>query len=130
MTVPRLKMVNVTPHVVAVYDESNTFLKSWQPSGTAIRIVELQVEGHLLSTEVGVVPVAIVRYERQLEGLPDPQEGTAYIVSRVTAAAVDRPDLYFPFDEVRDERGQILGCRALGQFDHSATGESGGEDAE
>jgi hypothetical protein len=40
----------------------------------------------------------------------------------VLAAAVDRDDLYFPLEEVRDEEGRIIGCRALGRFSHGDRG--------
>ena len=48
--------------------------------------------------------------------LPAPQPGVGYFVSRFLAARVPRNDLYFPADEVRDENGRIIGCRALGRF--------------
>ena len=124
------ELINVTPHAVTVYDDTDTPVASWPPSGSFTRLVESCAEGQPLMTDQGVVPLARVVYTGEIEGLPEPRAATAYIVSRVTAAAVDRPDLYFPFDEVRDERGQILGCRALGQFVHGATSESEGEGAE
>ena len=113
-----MQLINVTPHVVTVSDEVGTALASWPPSGIFTRLVESSAEGRPLAADEGLVPVVHMSYTGEIEGLPAPKEGTAYIVSRVLAAAVDRSDLYFPFDEVRDARGQIVGCRALGQYDH------------
>jgi hypothetical protein len=51
--------------------------------------------------------------------LPDPQPGVCYIVSRITAEAPGsggRTDLYFPTDLARGDKGQIVGCRALGRL--------------
>ncbi len=53
----------------------------------------------------------------EVEGLPEPEEGTIYIVSNLVAQAVpDREDVFFPDDIVRDENGNIIGCRALGKI--------------
>lgn len=61
------------------------------------------------------IPLGAMTYG-QVTGLPDPVEGTWYIVSQmVAAAAPDRDDLVFPAQMMRNEVGQIIGCRALAQ---------------
>jgi len=46
--------------------------------------------------------------------LPDEQQDTAYIVSRVVAEALPgRDDLYFPADLLRDGAGHVTGCKGL-----------------
>jgi len=45
---------------------------------------------------------------------PEPQEGTIFIVSALTAQAVpDRQDVFIVDDAVRDDQGRIIGARAL-----------------
>lgn len=53
----------------------------------------------------------------EVENLPEPKEDTAYVVSRVVAEACpDRNDLFVPDETVRDEKGRIIGCRALAKI--------------
>lgn len=50
----------------------------------------------------------------EVVGLPDPIEGTIYIVSALVAQLTkDRNDLYLPGNIVRDSRGKIIGCLNL-----------------
>ncbi len=108
-------MVNLTLHEVVVYDGDRP-LARWAPAGVFARIEErTESEGHL-DTDQGTVPTILLDYGSSVLDLPDPQEGRAYIVSRVLAATVRRPDVYFPAGEVRDDAGRIIGCRALGRF--------------
>ncbi|MGL5863150.1 MAG: hypothetical protein ACRCY9_18070 [Phycicoccus sp.] len=71
-----------------------------------------------LATERGEVPHYLVGYADDAIDLPEPEDGVGLIVSRVTAAAVDRADLYFPFPEIRDAAGLVVGCGGLARFDH------------
>ena len=53
----------------------------------------------------------------EVEGLPEPQENTIYIVSALVAgAAKDRDDLVIPNDIVRDDKGNIIGCKNLARI--------------
>lgn len=116
-----LTVVNLTTHAVSVHNDDGV-VASWEPSGDFARLVERRTgRGHLDGHPV--VPVVGVWYADSVEGLPDLTPGTVYIVSRVLAAAVRRHDLYFPFGEVRDAEGRIIGCRALGQFHQPAEGD-------
>lgn len=63
------------------------------------------------------VPVNRVRFG-DVDGLPEPTIGAAYIVSRITAEAAraqGRPtaDLLIPDDVVRGADGQPVGCRSF-----------------
>ena len=50
------------------------------------------------------------------EGLPPYEEGTYYIVSQLVKSALpERADLLVPAEVVRDEGGNIIGCRSLGR---------------
>jgi hypothetical protein len=119
-----LTLINLTTHPVIVYAGDRS-VASWPPSGGFARLEEVLDGKGSLATDQGEVPGVRIRYSERVADLPEPRAGTAYIVSRVLAAAVARDDLYFPYDEVRDADGRIVGCRALGQFVH----DSGGHDA-
>ena len=105
------KMINLTPHTIIFVDSNNQFITSVPSSGIARaaqkRVPIGTVNGITVNkTEYGAV-----------EGLPDPEYGTIYIVSVLTAqAAPDRNDLYIVDDTVRDDQGRIIGCRALAQI--------------
>lgn len=122
-----MKIINLTPHPLVIYDDSGItdaahILGQWPPTGTMARLPERIVPIPPITTDQGVMPTMGVSYDEGIEGLPEPQEGTVFVVSRVLAAEVPRPDVYFPFGEVRDADGRIIGCRALGQFSHSQRG--------
>lgn len=63
--------------------------------------------------EINGIPVNKSRFG-EVENLLEPQEGTIYIVSYLTAQAVsEREDVFITDDAVRDEQGRIIGYRAL-----------------
>lgn len=111
------ELENLTPHEVTVMANGTAFA-SWPTTGVFARLDEDVSAPVPLETDQGFIPVSQVRYAETVDGLPQQVSGTAYLVSRVLAAAVPRDDLYFPLGEVRDVTGRIIGCRALGQFDH------------
>lgn len=115
-------LVNVTPHDVTVFALDGAALACWPASGLFARVIEHVQNTDPLETGFGSIPSVAVRYSDAIDGLPTPEVGTAFIVSRVTAAAVAREDLYFPYDEVRDDAGRVVGCRALGRFVHGDRG--------
>lgn len=108
-------LVNLTPHDVVVYRDGAA-TASWAPSGSFARRVELVGTPGVLLTDQAQVPRVEVDYGDAVVDLPAPRAGTALIVSRVIADAVRRSDLFFPFGEVRDEEGRVVGCTALGRF--------------
>lgn len=115
-----MRVINLTPHAVTVIPESEEPI-TFPASGSVARVREASGTPAWLHTANGTVPLSVVSYVDRVDDLPDPEPGVIYLVSRVTAAAVDRPDLVFPQGELRDERGTIIGCRALGTF-HANTG--------
>lgn len=63
------------------------------------------------------VPTSWVTYTR-IEDLPDPAPGVYYVVSLVTAQATvashrSTDDLLTPGEQVRDDKGRVIGCRSL-----------------
>lgn len=111
-----MQAVNLTPHLVTIVDGEGEALVSIPPSGTVARAAsERRVVG-TVDVEGTTVPVTETVFG-DVSGLPDPQDGTVYIVSRIVAdAAPHRTDLYGVDDTARDEDGKIVGARALTRF--------------
>ncbi len=104
-------LVNLTPHSITFFAENGDAIMELPgcpnpPRVSTIRENYGQVKG---------IPVNKVTLG-QIQGLPDPQPNTGYIVSRIIAEAVCRSDLYIPDMTVRDDQGRIIGCQALAQI--------------
>lgn len=87
-------------------------------SGRFARVHEPRLGKEPLNLDTGVqVELTRLRRSARITGLPKPEHGTRYVVSRLTAlAARDRDDLVFPFDEERDEAGRITETSGLAAF--------------
>lgn len=109
-----MTIVNLTEHRVDIM-AGDQVRASFPPSGVVARVIEDVAALPDILAEPCALPQARVAYGAT-SGLPEQVPGTLYVVSRVFAAAVPRPDLRFPGGEVRDEAGRILGCRYLGTF--------------
>lgn len=102
-----MKLVNLTPHDVNIIRDMGDLII--RPSGIVARI-EVKKE---VVADLDGVPVTY-NDNGPVTGLPDPEPGTLYIVSNMTAqAARDRYDLLVPDDPVRNPAGVVLGCRSL-----------------
>jgi len=109
--------VNLTPHPVTIFDngfsEHMDMILAVEPSGTVARLIEtVRPDGSI----DGMPAVSVALGE--VSGLPEPQEGVTYIVSMPTlmgmrAAGNTRSDVRYPFDQVRDGNGRIIGCKGL-----------------
>lgn len=101
-------VVNLTPHEINFIVEGREF--SLPSSGVARIPMKKEKIG-----EIDGIPVNRT-IPGEIEGLPKEQEGVAYIVSRVVVEAMpDRKDLFFPDELIRDEKGRVIGCSALGR---------------
>ena len=104
-----MELINLCPHKVDILCEDGSVL-TIAPSGIVPRCSQ---------TEVKVASVNGIAITKQTYGevydLPDPVEGTLYIVSRMVAAAMpNRHDLVIPGPVFRDpETGNPTGCRGL-----------------
>ena len=102
----KVKLVNLTPHTVKLHNEFGVLELFSQ--GVA-RVSSTQ-------TEIGrVVGVPVVKATfGAVTGLPEPVEGTMYVVSALVRGALpNRTDLVSPGDPVRDEAGQVIGAKSL-----------------
>lgn len=104
-----IRIINLTPHDITLIkgDEQEVFPKSIAPArvATTKKVVGTLNGSPINSTAFGAV-----------ENLPEPQEGTVYIVSAIVAQAVkdNRNDCFIVDETVRNEAGQIIGCKAFG----------------
>lgn len=105
---------NLTPHVVTVLDTDGATIAHYQPESPAARAEQLTEPSGLV---VAGVPIHLTRFGAPTD-LPAPRTGVWLIVSHIVvqaAAAAGRTqeDLLIAAEPVRNETGQIVGCRAL-----------------
>lgn len=89
------------------------------PGGVVARVDDERatIRYEKIDSPPGSVSLTILRRSRRVAGLPRPQPGTRYVVSRPAAlAARGRRDLLFPFGEIRDDEGQVIGTGGLAAF--------------
>ena len=104
-----MTIINLTPHAITFLDGNNSVLATIEPSGVVARASQTRER----VSEVNGIPVNQCSYGA-VTGLPDPQPETIYLVSALTAQACrDRNDVFITDDAVRNESGQIIGCRAI-----------------
>jgi len=108
-----MRLVNLTPHAVTVRLESGD--RVFEPSGQVARVAVSSTK----TDEIDGIPVVSQTYG-QIEGLPEPQEGTIFIVSMVVrqaAQAQGRMDVVSPDTSpqgaIRDEAGRIVAVRGF-----------------
>ena len=104
-------IINKTPHPVMMVDRSDYVYKTFQPDITSIRLKSYVEQ---LGT-IQDVPISRTVFGEP-EGLPEEEVGTLYIVSQLVKTALSyRNDLLVPAEVVRDQNGNIIGCRSLGR---------------
>ena len=103
-------IINKTPHPVYILDEKNKVIVSFPKAEALIRLSSSIEKKYVLCN----VPITITIFGDPI-GLPDMKEETFYIVSQLVKSALPtRDDLLVPAEVVRDEKGNIIGCRSLG----------------
>ena len=104
-----LRIKNLTPHDVVII--TDRLWLTFEPEGIVPRVA---IEADNMPMLGDVFPIRREHYGQVMD-LPDEEDGTILIVSRMVADAChDRHDLVFPTDLVRDEEGKIIGCRSFG----------------
>lgn len=108
-----MRIINLTPHQVTVRTESGD--RVFEPSGQVARVTVSSVQ----IDEIDGIPIFSQTFG-EIEGLPEPQEGTIYIVSlvvRQAAQAQGRTDVVSPDTSpqgaIRNEQGQIVAVRGF-----------------
>ena len=111
-----MQYINYTPHDVKVVRGDQVLV--YPASGSTIRISSRRV---LVGTEGGVDLYTTVYGEPETvvggvatPGLPPQQDGVKLLVSGlVRDKCPTRYDLVSPGDQVRDEKGAVIGCRSF-----------------
>lgn len=113
-----MNIINLTPHTIVV-EKPNGERVSFPPSGTVARVAVRNVPDSPLDG----IPVSRPEYG-PVEGLPNPEEGTTYIVSMLVGGRVSgRSDIVGPdsgptairFTE-GPQKGQIDAVRGFNRY--------------
>jgi hypothetical protein len=98
-----MKIYNLTPHIIHLPG------MSLEPCKMVSRCTEKTIRvGEFLGIEL------ITREYGDVTDLPEPAEGTLYIVSMLVRQALPhRQDIASPGDLIRDTNGQIIGAKNL-----------------
>jgi hypothetical protein len=114
-----MKLVNLTPHTVNIFNEDGDEVLAVPPSGLVARIETIiEKVGTFRSgipyfqTEVTGAPY-LIDTEGNIRGFPAGSKGEIFIVSGLFRSYFDRPDLYQPGELLRDDDGQVIGCVGL-----------------
>ncbi len=104
------KIINLTPHEINIYDENNRHVMDIKLSGLPIPRCQ---QKQSIAGFIGDVTITR-QYFGVVENLPEREEETFYIVSRMVADALPgRGDLLVPGPLIRDEKGNPYGCKGL-----------------
>ena len=110
-----MKFVNLTPHEIVIMQEGqgNIYIPV---SGVLARCKQETRMLSPITTEEGIsIPLGVNSYG-EIQGLPDPENGTWFIVSALVAQAawaLGRTDVVCPLQAVRDSEGRIVGTTGL-----------------
>ena len=99
------KIINLTPHEINIVGEQTINIP---PSGQIARVVEKI--GNI--GDVNGIPL-IHKTFGKVEGLPEPQTDTIFIVSLLVAQATHRTDILAIGETVRNEKGQVVGAKSF-----------------
>ncbi len=112
-----MKLINLTPHEIVVIgglwidpDTGNQATSTRiPPSGEVARVSMVETPTGTLDG----IPV-VTTTPGPVQGLPDPQDGVALIVSALVRLAVPhRTDVFSPGNLIRDDQGKPVGCSGL-----------------
>ena len=106
-----MKLKNLTPHnVVIVINEATKIVI---PSDGIARVTETKTATPSIDVDCVVIETFMSAFG-EVENLPPQEEGVMLIVSALVASATKaRYDLLVPGELVRDDGGNIVGCKSL-----------------
>lgn len=111
MNMNNVAIKNLTPHAVNIIAEDGSTTATFAPEGAVARATQhAEVVGSLNGVEL-----VSMKFGETVD-LPTPQEGIFLIVSVITINAAKAEgrttsDLLMTADPVRNDEGQIIGCR-------------------
>lgn len=102
-------IINCTPHPITIFGANNEVLLQLPKGETVPRLTQ----SSQTVQNIAGIPITETVFGETTD-LPQQQAGVFLIVSRlVLAANPDRSDLLVPNDMVRDDSGNIIGCKSL-----------------
>lgn len=106
-----MKFVNLTQHDLTIVLENGDGLVL-PASGEVARVTfsTQQVD------EVDGIPVFKTVYEPEVTELPEPQDGTIFIVSSLAAQTAKRRDVLAPTKLIRNDDGQVIAAGGFATF--------------
>jgi hypothetical protein len=100
-------ILNLTPHTLNVVLADG--VRAIAPSGTIARVSSSQTQ----TGSVDGIPLFTTTFGDVVD-LPAPSPDTLLVVSALVRTAVaDRKDVVSPGDLVRDDAGNVIGCKGL-----------------
>jgi len=111
-----IKIVNLTPHTLCLASATVAGeLIEIEPSGMIARVDVTRELVKTIDTPGGKVYIYSTVYT-EVTGLPEPVDGTIYVVSGLVKSRVTgRRDVCAPADLIRDENGRVIGAAGLTQ---------------
>lgn len=104
-----MKFVNCTPHPITLLGADGVVLFTLPKGEVAPRLSQSTKEVEVVEG-ISITETSF----GDTQDLPDTQEGVLLIVSRlVLSGNPDRKDLVVPNELVRDDAGNIVGCKSL-----------------
>ena len=103
-------IINLTPHNINVVDSDGNEILVLEKSETPLRVTETQEKvGNINGLDI------FMKKYGDVENLPEEKENTYYVVSAIVANACKgkRNDLLVVNDTVRNDKGQIVGCKSF-----------------
>ena len=112
------QLINLTPHDIVFVDGDNNPVLTVAPSGQLARVSVKTVPVGELNVMGVKIPITTSSFG-DVTGLPDEEDGTAFIVSLAVINAlhkqgINRSDLYIPNESIRNDKGQVIGCKSAG----------------
>lgn len=111
-----VEIINLTPHTLNIQREDGSMLEI-PASGQLARLAESRET----LTSVSGIAVNRAKYG-EITGLPEAKNGKIFVVSAMVLAQVkNRPDVFAPGEALRNEAGQIIGCKGLSAAPETAS---------
>lgn len=112
------KLINLTPHDITLVNGEGEIILTVKPSGEVARVTQSTEQLATFTIDGLDIPVTQNTYG-ELVNLPEQEDGVSLIVSAMVASAgkaLGRTDLFIPNETVRNDKGQIIGCKSLGKI--------------
>lgn len=106
-----MKFVNLTQHDLTIVLENGDGLVL-PASGEVARVT---FSTQQVDKVIGI-PIFKTVYEPEVTGLPEPENGTIFIVSSLAAQTVKRRDVLAPTKLIRDDDGQVIAAGGFATF--------------